>query len=183
MPITTELKYWFVLLLCLLSLPVGAAGICPIERARYELMGDAKFTAGFDVKPTDANPDGELVLFVVSARSQYTYWFRLNYGNGFSTLSLTPLERPTSGSDAERFSDIQKNSLQSGDFQPIFLIDKNLSFYPPESVYPGLSAPEYLFPASLAPSLWYHSGLFGNPENTRESMLRGLFKYKSCWRN
>jgi len=175
-----KVRFWSLYAVCLLSSGVRAIENCPIERARYELMGDEKFSAGFDIKPTRVNPAGELVIFVSSLASQYTYWFRLNSGNGYSILSMTPLEQPKPGSESILLRDASTTQHELTEFQPIFLIDENLVFFPPESARPGLAAPMYLFPAALAPSLWYHSGSLGNPENTRELMLRALFKYKDC---
>lgn len=167
----------------ILGLPCFAqasATVCLIENARYALMGDQDFTAGFDIRPTALTPQGELTLFVKSAKSQFTYWFRLNFGNGYSTLSMTPLRQSSTAPNVGRLSDIQSEPTPLDDFQPLFLINQDLSFLPPEAARSGLPSPAYLFPASLGPSLWYNSARFGNPQNTRESMIRGLFKFTNC---
>lgn len=109
---------------CIFSLSnstLAIASDCPIERARYELIGDRSFKAGFDIRPTASNPNGELTLFVESAKSQFTYWFRLNFGNGYTTLSMTPLRLSTIAPKVQQFNDIQNNPAQLNDFQPLFL--------------------------------------------------------------
>lgn len=132
----------------ILGLPCFAqasATVCPIENARYELMGDRDFTAGFDIRPTALNSHGELALFVKSAKSQFTYWFRLNFGNGYSTLSMTPLRQSTAAPNVGKLSDIHSEPTPLDDFQPLFLINQDLSFLPPEAArwtaVPCLSLP------------------------------------------
>ncbi|MCQ8116312.1 hypothetical protein [Methylomonas rosea] len=176
----TKVKIPALLLVSILAAGVSVADDCPIERARYQLMADPEYTAGFELKPTVVSPDGELVFFVASAKSAFTYRFRLNFGNGFTTLSMTPLAAMQSANSSVGLNDLPVSQAQA--FQPLFLIKQDLTFLESELAVAGLAAPMYVFPSALAPELWYHSEAYGNPHNIRESMTRSFFKFVACSR-
>lgn len=146
---------------------------CEIGNGQYELLGNKNFSANFERQKTGDN-SSELLLNLISKETKQSYWFRFNAGNGYSSLSLTPIEQPKEKQGAV----VDLNKPQSL-HQPIYFIKKDLSFYSSE-LNNNTKAPQYFLATNLGEALWYGASNLGAADGIKENMLRGFFKLKSC---
>lgn len=163
-----------VIVIALISSLVScSANACDIANSQYQLLTSKLFNAEFVFSNLD-NELSEPLLHITSTKTKQNYWFRFNHGNGYSSMSLTPVESP----EKTNYKVIDLNKPQSL-HQPIYFINKDLSFNHSE-LKKNMKAPQYFLTTNLAEVLWYGASNLGATVDTKESMPRAFFKMSKC---
>ena len=157
-----------------LALALSSAALdapsCPIEKARYELMGAPGFTAGFRPEAKRAGWPSDVAFFVRSAASGKTFWFLFDAGTAryVNMISTTDVTAPGWAPP-----DPDGGVRPLGDMHYL-AADLALTFDPllPRQ---GAPAPAYVLLPDLAEKLWY-----GQRDGAKEAAPTAFFKFKDC---
>jgi hypothetical protein len=154
----------------ILMLPHAACAACLAEHARYVSVDDAKFTAGFAVKPPGGEWRSDLAFYLHSAGSQRTFWFLFDAGsaNYMNLISMGDINAPgwqVPGPDERKGrGPLMSMHYLQGDAGLHFRYDAPVR---------GQPALPYIFLPDLAETMWYSA-------NPRESAPAGIFKLTGC---
>lgn len=161
----------------------AAASDCPAERARYTLMEDASFTAGFRA----AEYGSDLYLFITSPKR--TYWFTMGASMGHGGTHVSPIADPALATDPDQGPPQLLARLDSDDPASAERIRGNLGFYVFDAAlqssplpFKGEPAPRLLFAPELTSLMWYEAAVLTGSDGyvDPDSMPRAFFAFSAC---